>query len=428
MKILVLGATGLIGSHLVARLATADHQVVAVSRGHEHPGLLPITHVRMDISRAVRPDDWLPLLHDVSAVVNCAGTLQDAPGDSTKGVHDTGIAALIKACETAGVRRMVHLSAIGVERQASRFSETKLAGDRALMASQLDWIILRPSVVVGRAAYGGSALMRGLAALPIIPSLKQAGPLQLVHLDDVIDTIVFCLKPDAPSRQVFELAGPRTWTFDEAVQLLRRWMRWRKAAAVTLPQWVWTFFYWLGDTVGWLGWRPAVRSTAQREMVHGAAGDANAWQRTTGIAPRDLEQVLANEPASVQERWFAGLYILKPLIFGIFGLFWVASGVISLGPGWGIGLDLMREGGASETMGRIAVVAGAFADIAIGLAVLYRPTSRYGLIAALLLSLSYAVIGTLLVPRLWREPLGPLLKIWPIMTLNLVALAILKDR
>src|SRR4051794_27831035 len=140
MKILVLGATGLIGSHLVARLATADHQVVAVSRGHERPGLLPITHVRMDISHAVQPDDWLPLLRDVSAVVNCAGTLQDAPGDSTKGVHDTGIAALIKACETAGVRRMVHLSAIGVERQASRFSETKLAGDRALMASQLDWI------------------------------------------------------------------------------------------------------------------------------------------------------------------------------------------------------------------------------------------------------------------------------------------------
>src|SRR4051794_10401668 len=213
MNVLVLGATGLIGSHLISRLALAGRPVVAVSRGDDRPSLLPITWVAMDISRATRPDDWLPLLRDVSAVVNCAGTLQDAPGDSTKGVHDTGITALCRACEFAGVTRVVHLSAIGVERQASRFSETKLSGDRAVMASQLDWVILRPSVVIGRGAYGGSALLRGLAALPIVPTLKQAGPLQLVHLDDLIETIMFCLRPDAPSRQVFELVGPRPWTF-----------------------------------------------------------------------------------------------------------------------------------------------------------------------------------------------------------------------
>ena len=68
------------------------------------------------------------------------------------------------------------------------------------------------------------------------------------------------------------------------------------------------------------------------------------------------------------------------------------------------------------------------ADILIGLAILYRPTSRAGLYAALLISLAYAGIGTVLLPRLWSDPLGPMLKIGPIMVLIAVALAIREDR
>jgi hypothetical protein len=68
------------------------------------------------------------------------------------------------------------------------------------------------------------------------------------------------------------------------------------------------------------------------------------------------------------------------------------------------------------------------ADIAIGIAILTRPLSRYGLYAALAISIVYVVIGTALVPRLWSDPLGPMLKIWPVLVLNLVALAIREDR
>jgi hypothetical protein len=91
-------------------------------------------------------------------------------------------------------------------------------------------------------------------------------------------------------------------------------------------------------------------------------------------------------------------------------------------------MGLMREGGVGDLMGVLAVVSGALADIMIGLAIAYRPTSRYGLYAALTISVTYAIIGTILVPRLWSNPLGPMLKIWPIMVLHLVALCILEDR
>ncbi|WP_321177078.1 NAD(P)H-binding protein [Bradyrhizobium sp. USDA 3256] len=116
--------------------------------------------------------------------------LQDSPKDSTSMVHHQGIANLFAACEQLKIRRVIHFSAIGVDRQTpSAFSETKLSGDKALMARDLDWIILRPSVVIGRAAYGASALMRGLAALPMLPVMRNTGQLQIVLLEDVVRTV-----------------------------------------------------------------------------------------------------------------------------------------------------------------------------------------------------------------------------------------------
>jgi hypothetical protein len=88
----------------------------------------------------------------------------------------------------------------------------------------------------------------------------------------------------------------------------------------------------------------------------------------------------------------------------------------------------MRTAHVSEQAGQLSVLAGGLADLFIGAAIIYRPTSRLGLYAAILITIAYAVIGTVLLPELWREPLGPMLKVIPILVLNLVALAILEDR
>jgi hypothetical protein len=146
------------------------------------------------------------------------------------------------------------------------------------------------------------------------------------------------------------------------------------------------------------------------------------------LQPKSLSEFFAGEPASVQERWFARLYLLKPLVFIVLSLFWVATAFVSLGPGWGYGIGLMSEGGVEGTAASLTVVAGALADLAIGSAIAYRPTSRHGLYAAIAISFAYAIIGTILVPRLWADPLGPMLKIWPIIVMHFAALAILEDR
>lgn len=416
-RVMIVGASGFIGSALAARLKSEGHEV------------RPLGRRQLDMAGAVRPETWLPFLKGVDAVVNCAGVLQDSPRDSTSGVHTQGAAALFHACERAGIRRLVHLSAIGVDRETpTGFSRTKLEGEKALMSRDLDWVILRPSVVVGRPAYGGSALFRGLAAMPVLPVLPRAQPLQVVQLDQVVDTIVFFLRPGAPAQLAVDIAGPDRLNLEEVVGRYRSWLRLPPARHVRLPGIVWRAADMAGDFAGLLGWRPPIRSTGRREMARGAVGDPSQWRTLTGIVPRSLDEALAAEPASVQERWFARLYLLKPLVFGIFSLFWITTGIISLGPGWDIGMAYLFEGGLSPGVATLAIVTGALADIVIGIGIAVRRTSRLALYAALAISAVYIVLGTILVPELWSDPLGPMLKIWPVLALNLVALAILEDR
>src|ERR1043166_3220056 len=428
MRVMVVGASGLIGSAVCARLAARGDSIVAIVHRRAGLGLVPAEVVPIDLAVATEAD-WAARLSGVDAVVNCAGLLQDSPGESTHGVHAAGPAALFRACERAGVRRVVHLSAVGVDRATpTEFSRSKLAGDQALMERELDWVILRPSVIIGRAAYGGSALMRGLAAAPIVPLMPSTGPLQIVHLDDVVDTVIFFIQPGAPVRRAFEVVGPRTWAFDEFIALLRRWLRWPPARSFRLPAPLASLVYKIGDAAALLGWRPPARSTARREILRGATGDPAPLAHVTGVEPRDPAAALMAEPSSVQERWFARLYLLKPLVFVILSLFWIVTGGMALGPGWEQGVRLMLEGGVKHGLAEATVVAGAAADICIGVAIAFRRTTRRALYAALAISLVYAIIGTVLVPRLWIDPIGPLLKIWPIMVLILVAIAIHDDR
>jgi DoxX-like family len=170
-----------------------------------------------------------------------------------------------------------------------------------------------------------------------------------------------------------------------------------------------------------------MRSMAGGEIVRGAVGEPREWVRLTGIEPQSLDAALAAEPPSVQERWFAQLYFLKPVILGVLSLFWIVTGLIALGPGYDVGVQLMEKAGAGQLAGA-GVLAGALTDIAVGAGIAVRRTSRLALWAAVAVSIFYVMTATGLAPELWADPLGPVLKIAPILVLNLVALAILSDR
>lgn len=179
------------------------------------------------MAKVLAPEAWGRALQDVDVVVNCAGVLQDSASEHTIEVHALGAAALFRACERAGVRRVIHFSAIGVDReQPFAFSASKHAG-----------VVLRFSVVVGRPVFGASALIRGLAALPVLPSMPGTGWLQVVQLDDVVETVDFFLDEDTPSRTALDLAGPDAFTMEEVVAKYRGWLGWESARVMALPGW-----------------------------------------------------------------------------------------------------------------------------------------------------------------------------------------------
>lgn len=428
-RILVIGATGLIGSRVATELVARGHEVRGVAREIDAAARrMPIVEWRCIDLAASRSEDWADLLLEIDAVVNCAGALQSGPADDLKGTHARGLQTLVAACLANGVRRVIHFSAIGVDRATpTEFSRTKLAGDAVLMASDLDWVILRPSVVLGAPAYGASALIRGLAALPVVPTMPGTAPIQPVTLDDVAAAAVHFVDPAAQVRVVVELVGPQVVSFAEVIRRYRRWLGHRSAVELSVPAWLASALYRLGDFVARLGWRPPVRSTAQHEIARGAVGDPSEWRRLTGIEPTSLAEMLAQRPASVQEGWFSRLYLLKPAVLVSLVLFWIGSGLASLGPGYSAGMALIgdRLGGPAAAL---VVIAGGIADLLVGLGIAIRRTARASLIAGIVVSLLYAVAGTVLTPSLWLDPLAPLLKIAPIIALLLVALATLEDR
>jgi uncharacterized protein YbjT (DUF2867 family) len=425
-RIVVVGATGLVGTEIATQLAARGHAVTGIARSVPRvPG--DITWKRLDLARADAAA-WDQILGGVDVVVNCAGALQDSPGDDLSGVHAKGLALLAAACRRNGVARMIHFSAMGVGGETpTAFSRSKRAGDEALMESGVDYVILRPSVVLAIPVAGASALVRGLAGLPVLPVMPETGPLRPVALDDVVATVLAFTDLRRPGGLVLDMSGPETLAFVDLVRLNRRWLGLPPARELSVPEWLAALAYRMGDAAGRLGWRPAVRSTARREVARGAAGDNQAWVAATGIVPRRIEAMLRGRPPAVQDRWFARLYMLKPLVFVSLVLFWVGSGLASLGPGFGGGVAMMREAGTGWLA--IPIVAGGgLADLLVGVGIAWRRTTRIALQAGIAVTAAYVVAGSVLTPWLWLDPLAALLKTLPITALMLVALAILEER
>lgn len=428
MRVLVVGASGLIGAHVVARLLAEGVQVTGVARDvtSAERRVPDVAWRSLDMASA-EVEAWLTALDGVDAVVNCAGALQDNPGDDLAGVHVRGLARLTEACEVAGVRRFIQISASTIDRGSDVFSTTKQAGDAALERTGLDWLILRPGLVLAPAVHGGSALLRGLAGFPgLVPAVHADAVIRLVSVEDLAEAVVRSLAVGAPSRATLDLVSAEAVTLGALLIRLRAWLGFAPASLLVAPPALARFTAHVADAAAWLGWRSPMRSTALGQLaggVDGRPGDA----AVLGLDLQSLDRILAARPSSVQDRLHARGYFLQPLVLGGLSLFWLVSGLIGLASR-AQAAAVLTVAGVSPDLARGFVLAGVAADLALAALVLVRRTSRLALAGMIVVTLAYLAGATLWRPDLWLDPLGPLVKSLPAALLALCALALRDER
>jgi uncharacterized protein YbjT (DUF2867 family) len=215
MNVLVLGGRGFIGRH-VALALRRQGEGVRISSRHEGRDRAQIRLEAMG-----RPDDWLPALEGIDAVVNCVGILRERAGESYEAVHRHGPAALANACARVGVR-LVHVSALGLAGARHGFMTSKMRGEDAILAAGGDAVIVRPSLLDGVGGYG-AVWIRAFARLPVHAVPAQAAgriaPLDVMDLGLAIAAL--CRAAAGSFGPVVELGGPDEWTFDAYLAALR---------------------------------------------------------------------------------------------------------------------------------------------------------------------------------------------------------------
>ena len=189
----------------------------------------------LDLSRLCRPADWLPLLEGVDAVVNAAGIIAPARGQSFEQVHERAPQALFEACAQQRVRRVVQISALGADgRAVSAFHRSKRAADDALRRSPLDAAVLRPSLVHGPGGASAAWLSR-LARWPRLVAIGDGGqPLQPVHVDDLVACVMRGIDADTVPRTL-DVVGPQVFTWLQWLAALRAAQGLPPAPALHLP-------------------------------------------------------------------------------------------------------------------------------------------------------------------------------------------------
>ncbi|WP_051237145.1 NAD-dependent epimerase/dehydratase family protein [Ottowia thiooxydans] len=241
--VLLCGAQGFIGRALAQSLKTQGWCVRSASRSSQPP---------LDYANLRTASDWLPHLQGIDAVINAVGHLRGSTQAPLESIHAQAPMALFKACAESGIRRVMQLSALGIDGNETAYARTKRAADQHLQAltaaGQLDGVIVRPSIVLG---FGGAStqLFMRLSQLPVLalprPMFEQL--IQPLFVGDLTQAMVRLL--ESGHTGTVELGGQQKLSMAAMIAALRLQRGLRSALVGTLPDWISHASARLGDAI-----------------------------------------------------------------------------------------------------------------------------------------------------------------------------------
>ena len=419
MRILLTGASGFIGQHLLHALLAEGHDVVCAVR---HPGTLPshphLYAIRADFANDTDKSTWLARLSGVEAVINTVGIFRERGTQTFANLHTTTPRALFAACaESDAVHMVVQLSALGADEQAdTAYHLSKKAADDYLATLPIRAAIVQPSLVYG--ADGASArVFKAMASLPCAVRLGDSPQLvQPIHVDDVVAAIVTLLRQrlyadkaeSGPVRRI-ALVGPRALPFVDYLATLRRAMGMGRLRVLPLPGGVARLLARVG------AWLPGalLDPDALRMLDCGNAADPGPTLRLLGRPPRDIASVVVAPGA---ERARAKLDWLLPVLRLAIAIVWIATAIVSafLYPA-AASYELLARAGIPAHLRPPMLYGAALCDLLLGLGTLFLRRRRWLWLVQLALIGFYTIVIALRLPEFLAHPYGPLTKNLPML-------------
>lgn len=416
MKILVCGATGCVGRAVAQALRARGHAVVEGSRA-----AVDGRHaMKIDFMQPRTPQQWAERLagDGIEAVVNCVGILMPSRDQSFERVHTAGPVELFRGAAQAGVRRVVQVSALGVghdaEALATPYLHSKLLADDALASLDLDWAVLRPSLVYGPGSRSAS-LFATLASLPVIslPGLGRQG-VQPLHVYELAEAIARLVEADGAMRAVHELGGPASLTYREMLTAYREASGLGPALWLPVPMPAMQAMAWVAEA---LPQQVYCRDTL-RLLERGNTTARNALPGLLGRAPSTMVhglRITAPEPlvdlrVSLSP---AALWIARVSL----AFMWLYTALISaLMPQASGVLQLLARCGFEGRAGVAALVFSCGLNIVLGVLALRRPVP-WALALQIAAVLGYTLTAAINMPELTLDHCGPLVKNLPVLAL-----------
>jgi len=273
MNILLTGASGFIGQHIVQALRVNDHKVKEVTRSNGY-----------DFNKMTTKEAWLPLLKDIDVVINCVGIIAERRNQTFKTLHFEAPTALFHACAECHTGRVIQISALGADEFAfTPYQLSKKQADDVLRSLALNWFILRPSLVYGR---GGKSMQmfEQLASLPVLPLIDGGEQLiQPVHINDLTDCVLKCLI-SSETNLTLDVVGAHATTFKAWLQLMRTSKGKRRAVVISIP-----FAISLGVAKFGKFIAPLLTPDNLHMLQKGSVADVKPLAKFMGRMPLDLE-------------------------------------------------------------------------------------------------------------------------------------------
>ena len=407
MRILLTGATGFIGSHLLDTLLADGHQVVALAR-HAGAARAGVQWLHADFASDTTPAAWLARLHGIDAVINAVGIFREHARQRFDTLHTAAPIALFQACASAGVGTVIQLSALGADSEArSAYHLSKKAADDVLARLPLRGVIVQPSLVYGKDGISARAF-RTLASMPLALRFGTAPQLvQPIHVDDLCAAIVGLLH--APQAGRIALVGPRALPFTDYLATLRTGMGLGQLRVLTLPGPLARALAWLAGKLPGALLDPEALAMLDRDNSADVADTA----RLLGRRPRQPDTFIEDARAEAVQ---AKLGWLLPLLRAAIAAVWIATAIVSAGV-YPVEQSyvLLERSGIPAALAPPMLYGACLLDLLFGIGTLLLPRRRWLWRAQLALIGFYTVLIALRLSEYLVHPYGPLTKNLPML-------------